>query len=299
MRTANRILVSVIITLLTLSFFTGNSLLSYSHSSTLPIESQGTIRYPDHRTTGVWGINAWTEAQVDPQEVVDRLRLNIDGYGIGQYTWGGGWLGNLDYLLAAGVKHIVPTTIHTNWMSHEDGLKALRDSITPSLDHPEICGVFLDEYPAGRNEAQIREVMDAIRTINPNLQVWIPWNSWFAADPSIDIYLSWLDGYFHIVCLNFHVLDDEGITPSQLEPWINRTRETFPGKPVWVTIYSKAGSGQQGGRDLTEQEFKAQLEILRNAYDTGRIEGVALYIGEYLHWTDALQYVDWFAEGFV
>ena len=174
---------------------------------------------------------------------------------------------------------------------HDHWMLCLRNQLALSLNHPEIVGIYLNDYyfslrDGYRTRAQWEEVVDTIRSVNPNLPLVVGWVPWMEDDENIDTWLSWIE-YDQVLC---QMRLGQSLPLEGMDAFMTRCEIKFAGKPIWGT----ANIHDQNQVLLTEQEFKEILNINKNHWDSGKIIGVR--IQHVQHLLDHPEYADWTRE---
>ena len=234
-------------------------------------------------------ISLWNHRRnVDPSDLVKELGFNLiwshDQPYAGQ-TWEETHMCSL--LKIPGVKYVFAKIERAAWgWTHEQSLKHARWVAELSLDHTGILGLYLndfyDEVEDGyRTEEQWREIIVAAREINPKLQIWVP--HYPHRNQGRHTFDFDIDG----VILNLWGNDPELMAGAKEH--LAAGLEHHPDKPVIAGLYLR--SGPDGGRWLTEDEFKTVLGHYVEMINAGKLAGLRVFSAgqfeerpEYLVW---------------
>ncbi len=234
-------------------------------------------------------ITLWNHQQnIDLTEIVEELGVNLiwshDSYYNGQ-----AWEETHMYkcLNTPGVDYVFAKIERAAWgWTHDQSLKHAQWVVELSHKHKGIVGMYLndfyDEVEEGhRTEEQWHEIIDATKKINPNLQLWVPHyphRKQEQHDFDFDI-----DGV---------ILNIWGNTPeiiASAEAHLARGLEHHPDKMVIAGLY--LNSGMDGGRWLSEDEFKRVLQHYVDMLNAGKLKGLRIFSAgqfqqrpEYLEW---------------
>jgi hypothetical protein len=141
---------------------------------------------------------------------------------------------------------------------------------------------FYDEIEEGyRTEEQWREIIAAAKEINPNLQLWVP--DYPHRNQGRHAFDFNIDG----VILNLWGNDPELI--SHAREHLTAGLEKHTDIPVIAGLYLK--SGMEGGRWLTEDEFKSVLGFYVEMVNERKLAGLRVFSAgqfeerpEYIGW---------------
>jgi len=189
-----------------------------------------------------------------------------------------------------GVKYVQAKVNRAAWgWTHEMSLDHARWIATLSLEHEGISGMYLndfyDEIEDGyRTEAQWREIIAAAKEINPDLKLWVPHY------PHRDQGRHAFDFDIGAVILNLWGNDPELIArgPEHLGAGL----EHHPDRPVMAGLYLRAG--MDGGRWLTEEEFRNLLGHYVDMLNAGKIIGLRMFAA--YQFVERPEYIEWAKE---
>ncbi len=234
-------------------------------------------------------ITLWNhQRNVDPTDLVRELGLNLIWSHDKPYN-GQAWEETHMYsmLQIPGVKYVFAKIERAAWgWTHEQSLKHARWVAQLSLEHPGILGIYLndfyDEVEEGyRTEEQWREIIAAVKEINPDLQIWVP--SYPHRNQGRHAFDFDIDG----VILNLWGNDPELIANAREH--ITAGLEHHPDIPVIAGLYLRSGS--DGGRWLSEDEFKSVLSYYVEMVNAGKLAGLRIFSAgqfeerpEYIGW---------------
>ena len=237
-------------------------------------------------------ISMWNHRRnLDPTELVEELGFNLIWSHDQPYT-GQSWeeAHMCKLLKIPGVKYVFAKIERAAWgWTHEQSLKHAKWVAELSLEHPGILGVYLndfyDEVEDGyRTEEQWREIIAAAKGINPKLQIWVPHY------PHRNQGRHAFDFDINGVILNLWGNDPELIAGAREH--ITAGLEHHPDKPVIAGLYLR--SGQDGGRWLTEEEFKSTLGLYVELVNAGKLAGLRIFSAGQL--LERPEYIEWAKE---
>jgi hypothetical protein len=186
-----------------------------------------------------------------------------------------------------GVEYVLAKIERAAWgWTHEMSLRHARWIASLSLEHNGISGMYLndfyDEIEDGyRTEEEWREIIAAVKEINPNLKLWVPHY------PHRDQGRHEFDFDIDAVILNLWGNDPELIAngPQHLAAGI----EHHPDRPVMAGLYLRAGMG--GGRWLTEEEFRFLLGHYVEMLNAEKIIGLRMFAA--YQFLERPEYIEW------
>ena len=186
-----------------------------------------------------------------------------------------------------GVKYVFAKIERAAWgWTHEQSLKHASWIAELSLEHTGILGLYLNDFydeveDGHRTEEQWREIIGAAKDINPKLQIWVP--HYPHRNQGRHTFDFDIDG----VILNLWGNDPELMAGAKEH--LAAGLEHHPDKPVIAGLYLR--SGPEGGRWLTEDEFKTVLGHYVEMINAGKLAGLRVFSAgqfeerpEYLVW---------------
>ena len=234
-------------------------------------------------------ISLWNHRRnVDPTNLVKELGFNLIWSHDQPYT-GQPWEETHMYSLlkTTGAKYVFAKIERAAWgWTHEQSLKHARWVAELSIDHTGILGLYLNDFydeveDGHRTEEQWREIIVAAREINPKLQIWVP--HYPHRNQGRHTFDFDIDG----VILNLWGNDPELMAGAKEH--LAAGLEHHPDKPVIAGLYLRSGS--DGGRWLTEDEFKTVLGHYVEMINAGKLAGLRVFSAgqfeerpEYLLW---------------
>ncbi len=234
-------------------------------------------------------ISLWNHRRnVDPTDLVKELGFNLIWSHDQPYT-GQSWEEtHMYYLLeTTGVKYVFAKIERAAWgWTHEQSLKHASWVAELSIDHTGILGLYLNDFydeveDGHRTEEQWREIIGAAKEINPKLQIWVP--HYPHRNQGRHAFDFDIDG----VILNLWGNDPELMAGAKEH--LAAGLEHHPDKPVIAGLYLRSGS--DGGRWLTEDEFKMVLGHYVEMINAGKLTGLRVFSAgqfeerpEYLVW---------------
>jgi hypothetical protein len=237
-------------------------------------------------------ISLWNhQRNVDPTDLVRELGFNLIWSHDKPYN-GQAWEETHMYsmLQIPGVKYVFAKIERAAWgWTHEQSLKHARWVAQLSLEHPGILGMYLndfyDEVEEGyRTEEQWREIITAAKEINPDLQILVP--DYPHRNQGRHLFDFDIDG----VILNLWGNDPELM--SHAREHLTAGLEKHTDIPVIAGLYLR--SGPDGGRWLTEDEFKSVLGFYVEMLNAGKLAGIRIFsAGQF---EERPEYVSWAKE---
>lgn len=234
-------------------------------------------------------ISLWNHRQdLDPTPTIKALGFNLvwshDPAYSGQ-AWEDTHMHSL--LQIPGVEYVFAKIERAAWgWTHEQSVAHAGWIAELSLEHPGILGLYLndfyDEIEDGyRTEKQWREIISAAKEVNPDLQLWVP--HYPHREQGRHAFDFDIDG----VILNLWGNDPELM--ARAEEHLAAGLEHHPDLPVIAGLY--LNSGPEGGRWLTEEEFKSVLGHYVEMVNAGKLAGLRIFSAgqfeqrpEYLDW---------------
>jgi len=193
-------------------------------------------------------------------------------------------------LQISGVKYVQAKVNRAAWgWTQEMSLDHARWIASLSLEHEGISGMYLndfyDEIEDGyRTEEQWREIIAAAKEINPDIKLWVPHY------PHRDQGRHTFDFDIDAVILNLWGNDPVLIAngPEHLAAGLAH----HPDRPVMAGLYLRAG--MDGGRWLTEEEFRFLLGHYVEMLNAGKIIGLRIFAA--YQFVERPEYVEWAKE---
>lgn len=190
-------------------------------------------------------------------------------------------------LQVPGVKYVLAKIERAAWgWTQEESVRHARWVAELSLEHPGIFGLYLndfyDEIEEGyRTEEQWREIIDAAKNVNPNLKLVAP--HYPHRNQEKQNFDFPIDGI---------ILNIWGNTPELMagaEKHLATGLAHHPHRFVIAGLY--LNSGMDGGRWLSEEEFKRVLGHYVTMLNDGKIAGLRIFSAgqlfkrpEYIGW---------------
>jgi hypothetical protein len=237
-------------------------------------------------------ITLWNHRRnLDPTDLVKELGFNLIWSHDQPYT-GQAWEETHMYKLLniPGVKYVFAKIERAAWgWTHEQSLKHARWVAELSLEHPGILGVYLNDFydeveDGHRTEEQWREIIAASKGINPDLQIWVP--HYPHRDQGRHAFDFDIDG----VILNLWGNDPELM--ARAEEHLTAGLEHHPDRPVIAGLYLRSGS--DGGRWLSEEEFKSVLGLYVEMINERKLAGLRIFSAGQL--LERPEYQEWAKE---
>ncbi len=188
-----------------------------------------------------------------------------------------------------GVKYVIAKIERGIWgwtfdqaMAHAEWIAGL------SRDHPEIIGLYLNDFieemdevqKGGHSDKEFRQIIAKAKSINPRLPIWVP------CYPPKELERTYAYDIDAIIFsfYNTKVLQDH-------EKLLDQALRKFEGKPVMGSVYLNAGSER---RWLTEQEYKQLLNFFVQDINEGKLCGLRIFRVENLQ--QRPEYAKWARE---
>jgi hypothetical protein len=189
-----------------------------------------------------------------------------------------------------GVDHVLAKIERAAWgWTHEMSLRHVRWVALLSQMQPGIMGIYLNDFydeieDGHRTEEQWREIIEAARSINPDIQLWVP--HYPHREQGRHAFDFDIDG----VILNLWGNDPELI--ARAEEHITAGLAHHPERTVIAGLYLHAGPDE--GRWLTEEEFKNTLKLYVDMLNAGKLAGLRIFGAH--QFIERPEYVDWAKE---
>ena len=237
-------------------------------------------------------ITLWNhQRNIDPTHVVQELGFNLIWSHDRAYE-GQAWEETHMYkmLQVPGVKYVFAKIERAAWgWTHEQSLKHARWVAQLSLDHPGILGMYLNDFydeieDGHRTEEQWREIIAAAKGINPKLQLWVP--DYPHRNQGRHAFDFDIDGV---------IMSLWGNTPelmARAREHLTAGLEKHPDKPLIAGLYLR--SGPDGGRWLSEDEFKSVLGFYVEMVNAGKFAGLRIFSAGQLE--ERPEYIGWAKE---
>ncbi|MFC2124762.1 hypothetical protein ACFLU5_08120 [Bacteroidota bacterium] len=237
-------------------------------------------------------ISLWNHRRnLDASPLVKDLGFNLIWSHDQPYT-GQAWEETHMYKLLSttGVKYVFAKIERAAWgWSHEQSLKHAVWVAKLSMEHPGILGMYLndfyDEVEEGhRTEEQWREIIKAAKDINLNFQLWVP--HYPHRNQGRHAFDFDIDG----VILNLWGNKPELM--ARAREHIEAGLEHHPDRQVIAGLYLRSGS--DGGRWLSEKEFKDVLGLYVELVNEGKLTGLRIFSAGQL--LERPEYQEWAKE---
>lgn len=237
-------------------------------------------------------VSLWNhETQLDITPLVDELGFNLIWTHDPAFT-NQSWEETHMYrsLQIPGVKYVLAKIERAVWgWTQEESVRHAKWIAELSLEHSGIYGLYLndfyDEIEEGhRTEEQWREIIDAAKSINPNLKLIAPHYPHRSQEKhSFDFPI---DGI---------ILNIWGNTPELMagaERHLATGISHHPERFVIAGLYLH--SGMDGGRWLSEEEFKRVLLHYVSMLNEKKIAGIRIFSAGQLY--ERPEYIEWAKE---
>ncbi len=226
------------------------------------------------------------EPEVDIGPLVKDLGFNTVWTDDPEYT-GQQWEDTQMYraLQVPGIAYVIPKIERAAWgWTQEESLETARWIAGLSLKHKEIIGLYLNDFydeieDGHRTMEQWREIIAAAKTVNPDLDLWVPhYPHRRNEERAYDI-------NYQGVILN--IWDPRNLEDADRH--LATAEAQHAGKIILGGLY--LNSGARRGHWLTEEEFKAVLRLYVEHINAGKLNGLRVYCAcqlkqrpEYVGW---------------
>ncbi len=226
------------------------------------------------------------EQQVDLAPLVRALHINVVWTDDPPYD-GQGWEETHLHraLRAPGVHGVIAKIERLQWgQTHEGSVRHAAWIGGLARTHPEILGLYLndfyDEIEDGfRTRAQWQEIIDAARGANADLPLWVPHYPHRGNERQPYDF-----DYQGVV---FNLWDPAGL--PQAEQHLVLAEAKHAGKTIVGGLYLSAGP--EGGRWLTEAEFRDLLGLYVRHVQAGALHGLRFFCA--CQFAQRPEYADW------
>ncbi len=226
------------------------------------------------------------EPEVNITSLVKDLGFNTVWTDDPEYT-GQRWEDTQMYraLQVPGIQHVIPKIERAAWgWTHEESLETARWLAQLSLEHEEIIGLYLNDFydeieDGHRTMEQWREIIAAAKSVNPNLDLWVPHYPHRGNEKRA------YDFDYQGVILN--IWDPRNLEAADRHLATAEARHAR--KIILGGLY--INSGARRGHWLTEEEFKAVIKLYVDHINAGKLNGLRIYCAcqfvqrpEYITW---------------
>ncbi len=185
-----------------------------------------------------------------------------------------------------GLRYVLGKIDRKQWgWSYEASLAHAEWVARLSLEHPEIIGLYLNDYwgeveEGGKTRAQWDEITRRAKAINPALPIWAP-----LYPDNGDLDRDW--SFVHDAIM-FNIWDDREVRKA--DAYLTRAEQMHPGEPIVTGLYLNSGRDKQKSW-LSESDFKSILGVYVKHLNAGKTRGLRFYRAqqfyerpEYLKW---------------
>lgn len=234
-------------------------------------------------------VTLWNhETQLDLTPLVDELGFNFVWTHDHAYT-NQDWEDTHMYrcLQVPGIKYVLAKIERAAWgWTQEQSVRHAKWVAELSLEHEGIFGLYLNDFydeieDGHRTEEQWREIIDAAKRINPNLKLIVPHYPHRNQDRHAFDFP--IDGV---------ILNIWGNTPELManaEKHLTNGINHHPDRFVIAGLYLH--SGMDGGRWLSEAEFKSVLSYYVSMLNDNKIAGLRIFSAGQLY--QRPEYIEW------
>jgi hypothetical protein len=260
-------------------------------SATTRAKAEPTDAAPAPKPAGEPLICLWQHEQdVDIAPVVKELGFNVVWTDDDPYDGTQSWEDTHMYraLQVPGVKGVIPKVDRAAWgWTQEIALRHAKWVAELSLEHKEIIGLYLNDFydeveDGHRTMEQWREIIAAVRSVNPTLNLWVP--SYPHRSNENQAY----DFDYQGVILN--LWDPRNLETA--DQHLTTAEAQHAGKLILGGVYINSGSRR--ARWLTEEQFKSALKLFVNHINAGKLNGLRVYCAS--QFVERPEYVAWAKE---
>lgn len=189
-------------------------------------------------------------------------------------------------LAIPGMKYVLGKVDRKQWgWSQEDCERHAEWIARLSLDHPEIIGLYLNDYwgeieEGGKTREQWDTISAKAKAINPNLPLWAPL---YPDNGDLEKPFD-----FDHDALIFNIWDDREVRNA--EKWLAEAVEKHSGTPIVTGLYLNSGRDPETSW-LSEEDFKHILGVYVDFFNAGKTKGIRFFRvaqfqerPEYLRW---------------
>ena len=230
------------------------------------------------------------EQDVDIAPLVKELGFNLVWTDDDAYDGTQQWEDTHMYraLQVPGIEYVIPKVDRAAWgWTQEIALRHAKWVAQLALKHPEIIGLYLNDFydeveDGHRTMEQWREIIAAIRSINPDLDLWVPHY------PHRRNESQGYDFDYQGVIVNLW----NASNLEQAEQHLATSEAQHAGKIILGGVYINTGSRR--ARWLTEDQFKKTLQVYVDHINARKLNGLRIYCACQL--TQRPEYVKWAKE---
>ena len=171
-----------------------------------------------------------------------------------------------------GIKYVIAKVERGIWKwTFEQAMRHAEWIAELSKTQKQIAGVYLNDFydemrevdKGGHTEQQFRQIIAKVKSINPNLPIWVPCYPPGELEKPYDFDIDAIIFSFY----NTKVLGDH-------KKLLDQALEKFKGKPLMGSVYLNAGSER---RWLTEEEYKQLLDFFVEDINQGKLCGLRIF----------------------
>jgi hypothetical protein len=243
------------------------------------------------KPTGERLICLWQhEQEVDIAPVVKELGFNVVWTDDAPYDGTQRWEDTHMYraLQVPGIKYVIPKVDRAAWgWTQKIALRHAKWVAQLALKHPEIIGLYLNDFydeveDGHRTMEQWREIIAAIRSINPDLDLWVPhYPHRRNENQAYDL------DYRGVVMNLWNAANLEAA-----QKHLGETEAQHAGKIIVGGVY--INNGWHGDNWLTEEQYKSTLKIYVDQINAGKLDGLRVYCAS--QFVQRPEYVTWAKE---
>ncbi len=232
------------------------------------------------------------DAKVDIAPLVSTLGFNTLWAHDGPYDGKLGWNDTMmsRALGLPGLHYVLGKVDRKQWgWSYEASLKHAEWVAQLSRNHPEIIGLYLNDYwgeieEGGKTRQQWDEITRRARAINPALAIWAP-----LYPENGDLEKKW---DFDHDAVMFNIWDDREVRKA--DEFLTKAEEKHAGEPIVAGLYLNSGRDKDASW-LSEADFKHILGVYVKHLNAGKIVGIRFFRAE--QFNERPQYIGWAKAG--
>jgi len=231
------------------------------------------------------------DAKVDIAPLVRELGFNTLWAHEPPYDGKMDWKDTMMYraLAIPGLKYVLGKIDRKQWgWPYEACLKHAEWIGKLSLEHPEIIGLYLNDYygeldEGGKTRQQWDEIIARARAVNPALPLWAPL---YPENGDLDRPYE-----CHPDAIMFNIWDDREIRKA--EEYLTKAEQKFPDRPIVTGLYLNSGRAKDESW-LSEADFKFLLGVYLNHLNASKTVGIRFFRAA--QFIERPQYVQWAKE---
>ena len=239
--------------------------------ASLPASAAGTVaKIPSEPLVSVWEHAAQVDIAATVKEVGFNTVWTHDKPYDGTYKLEDTLM--YRHMHTPGIKYVIAKVERGIWKwTFEQAMRHAEWIAELSKTQKQIAGVYLNDFydemrevdKGGHTEQQFRQIIAKVKSINPNLPIWVPCYPPGELEKPYDFDIDAIIFSFY----NTKVLGDH-------KKLLDQALEKFKGKPLMGSVYLNAGSER---RWLTEEEYKQLLDFFVEDINQGKLCGLRIF----------------------